>query len=290
MNWQQRDGRRYLYRNRRRDGKVVTEYLGAGETAERLYDEEHTRRSTVATEAAVRRAEAASWQHAMDLADAFGDKVRQIAHSTLNSAGYHLHACSTWRRRRKMPTETEETQASLTDEEIFQRAVAGDEAVRPLLGDLLDRPQDLHRQAGDLGLMAERTWVSLAARSNLVIEVSVPDHLAQMKAELAGPEPSPLERLLVDQVGLAWLQSNCAAIADASFAGQDCSPRQRDEAERRHDRAQRRYLSALKTLATVRKLLRPFPSAVDLLMRNVSETSVPGSIKNRGACVPVCAQ
>jgi hypothetical protein len=296
MNWQQRDGQRYLYRNRRRDGKVVTEYLGAGETAERRYEDEQVRQSAAAAAAVSRRAEAERWQHALDLADAFGDKVRQIAHSTLCSAGYHQHARSTWRRRRKMTTAMEATPAteapetSISDEEIYQRAVMGDEAVRPLLGDLFSRQQELHRDAGNLGVTAELTWVALAAKGNLILEASVPAHMAKLKAELAGPEPTPLERLLVDQVVLAWLQSNCAAIIDGSLAGLAGSSKEADDAQMRHDRAQKRYLSALKTLATVRKLLRPFPSTLDLLMRNVGETSVPESIKNRGACVPVCAQ
>ena len=72
------------------------------------------------------------------------------------------------------------------------------------------RHPEILKEAGDLGLLAERHWISLIARSNLIVEESVPEQVAIMKAELAGPEPTPLDRLLIDQIGLAWLQLHAA--------------------------------------------------------------------------------
>ena len=284
MHWRTRQGRRYLYRNRRRDGKSVTDYLGSGPDAQSLFEEEQRRRAANQVRAVEQQAQSEQWQDALDKSDTFGDKVRQLAHGALRAGGYHQHARSSWRKR-KMSDETESAATGLTDDEILYRASKGDETVRPLLADVLSRHPEFHQEAGDLGRIAERTWVALIARSNLVVEESVPARLAKMKADLAGPEPTPLERLLVDQVVLAWLQTHAASQLDAVNAGPENACKQRDELQRRHDRAQRYYLTALKTLATVRKLLRPVHSAVDLLMRNVPETTVPNSIKNRCAGV-----
>jgi hypothetical protein len=111
--------------------------------------------------------------------------------------------------------------------------------------------------------------------SDLIVETSLEERLAQLKADLAGPSPSPLELQIVDQVAVAWLATCYAALFDAVAAGGSDHTGQREEAQRRHDRAQRRHLAALKSLATVRKLLRPTCSPVDLLMRDVAESAVP---------------
>ena len=287
MNWKIRKHRRYLYCSRRRDGKVISEYVGAGQAAAVAFEEDQQRQAAEREREAARLAEYERGRHALDLVDACRAKVQQLAHVELRAAGYHLHARSTWRRRRIMSTGSEVPPTQLTDEDVLRRALEGDETVRPLLGDVLSRYENLRCEAGNLSLLAERTWVSLAAHSNLVVELSLREQLVRLKAELAGPAPTPLERLLVDQVGLAWLVANYAALRDAVQAGQEDDVKQREEAQRRHDRAQRRYLSSVKTLATVRKLLRPVPSPVELLMRDVAETAVPDGMKNRRPPVPI---
>ena len=86
---------------------------------------------------------------------------------------------------------------------------------------------------------------------------------------LAGPGPSPLERLLVERVVACWLQVH---YSDASYAQlKGTNPAQHTAALQRQNSAQQRYLQALKALATVRKLLRPGLSPVDLAMRPVPE-------------------
>lgn len=75
------------------------------------------------------------------------------------------------------------------------------------------------------------------------------------RAELLGPDPSPLERLLVDRILVCWLQVQ-AADRDC-LAAEKLPAKQADYRQRTRDRAHRRLLSAVKTLATVRKLALP---------------------------------
>jgi hypothetical protein len=74
-----------------------------------------------------------------------------------------------------------------------------------------------------------------------------------MREELAGPEPSPLERLPAERIGTCWLQ---LAYADLVYSQNldEMTMAQSDWHQRRLDRLHRRYLSSIKTLAQIRKL------------------------------------
>jgi hypothetical protein len=93
--------------------------------------------------------------------------------------------------------------------------------------------------------------------------------MEEMRATLAGKDPSPLEQLLVARIVACWLQVHYADGSYAQLKGGD--PAQHTLMIRRQNAAQQRYLHAIKALATVRKLLRPSPSPVDLLRRTVAE-------------------
>lgn len=75
-------------------------------------------------------------------------------------------------------------------------------------------------------------------------------------ADLAGANPSPVERVLSETAALSWF---ALRMAEAHYAGAANSERgltiaQSDYHQRRIDRAHRRLLATLKTLATVRRL------------------------------------
>src|SRR5262249_37446886 len=86
-----------------------------------------------------------------------------------------------------------------------------------------------------------------------------------LRAELAGPNPSPVERLLVERVVACWLQVQDADVRYAQAQNDRPSRQHSDFLQRRMDRAHRRYLSALRTLALVRKL------AVPVLQVNIAD-------------------
>jgi hypothetical protein len=119
------------------------------------------------------------------------------------------------------------------------------------------------REYGDVAAVAQRSWVKLAAGNDLLLEESLTRAAAALRAEVAGPEPSTLERLLADRIVATWLQVNHAdaLVAQRSSA----SPTQRHELQRRQESAERRHQAALKQLALVRKLLRKAPSPLEFL-------------------------
>jgi hypothetical protein len=83
-----------------------------------------------------------------------------------------------------------------------------------------------------------------------------------MRKELSGPNPTPLEKLLVQRVVATWLQVQHAELAFSEAEG--ISLALGDYYQRRMDHAHRRHLTAIRTLATVRKLALP------VLMLNVA--------------------
>jgi hypothetical protein len=152
---------------------------------------------------------------------------------------------------------------------LVQRAEEGDEAALPELRVALDANPWCWERYGDLGRQAQAAWLELLAGSNLMLKESVGRRAELLREELAGPEPSPLERLLVERVVSCWLQTSYADAAYAQLKG--ASPAQHTAALRRQNSAQNRYLQSVRALVTVRRLLRPGLSPVDLALRPVPE-------------------
>lgn len=124
---------------------------------------------------------------------------------------------------------------------------------------------------GDLAEQAEAILISKITGEQVTVRESLQAKLKMLRAELSGPNPNPIERLLVDRVVACWLQ---LAHADALVAqAEQVTFTEGDYRQRRQDRAHRRYLSAVKMLAVVRKLALPI--RVDL--------NVAGSIETRPA-------
>jgi len=146
---------------------------------------------------------------------------------------------------------------------ILEAARRGDPASLPALRFLLDQHPEVWRYAGDLAAHAERAWVELAAGPDLLAREALTRQLAALKAEFAGPAPTPLERLLAERIAATWLQVNYADAVAAQT--RDVSVKQAELALERQDRAHRRHLAAVAALATVRRLL-PGSGAANLGM------------------------
>jgi hypothetical protein len=149
---------------------------------------------------------------------------------------------------------------------LLRRAEQGDESSLPELRAALAVNEWAIKDYGDLGRQAQEAWLQLIAGPNLLLRESVARKAEELRRELAGPDPTPLERLLVDRVVASWIQTY---YADAVYAQlKAATPAQHTAALRRQSGAQQRYLQAIKTLATTRKLLRPGPSSpVEVAMR-----------------------
>jgi hypothetical protein len=133
----------------------------------------------------------------------------------------------------------------------------GDRGTLPRLRELAEDTPELWERFGDIAARAEAAWIELAAGDNPDARAAVARAVADLKADLAGPDPAPVERLLVDRVAACWLQAGYADAA-AAQAG-DVGLKQAEFLVRRQNAAQCRYLAAVAALATYRRLTAAGP-------------------------------
>ncbi len=140
--------------------------------------------------------------------------------------------------------------------EIVTRANKGDAKAIAALPEVLDRAPEIREAIERIveGAVERRVIESMHGDS-VVVRETLRRKLADMRMELEGPSPSPIERLLVDRVVACWLQTEAADYRATPPKG--CTLAQANSLSKRQDRAHRRFLSAMKTLATVRKLALP---------------------------------
>jgi hypothetical protein len=274
---------RYYYLSVRRGRSVERQYVGRGTPARAAAQMEQDSRRE-------RAARALALQEERDRLEALEGSVADLcgladalARAALLAAGFHQHRRQ-WRRRRMGTTATKAKGKAAgppagpqTPEEVRQavervrqegaaglpaleallaRAHAGDEAAVPLVRVLFAEAPGRLEALGDLARHAEMALIVAAAGKDLAFKEGLLAKLVQLRADLAGPSPSPLERLLVGRVAACWLQVQDADIRYAQNQ-RDCTFAQGDYYQRRQDRAHRRFLSAIKALALVRRLALP---------------------------------
>jgi hypothetical protein len=137
--------------------------------------------------------------------------------------------------------------------ELVRRSNGGDREALARLRRFLDQKPAIWQKVGDLTAHAEKAWMDLIAGRDQLQAESYRRKLAQLKGELAGPRPTPLEALLVDQVAVCWLGAQYAELQAAGPA--TGSLEQAAFKLRRAESGQKRLLNAAKTLATLRALL-----------------------------------
>jgi hypothetical protein len=123
--------------------------------------------------------------------------------------------------------------------------------------DLLVLVQEAGRRCGEARgrratLSCRSGW---AAGNNEVSAEALWRQLSDRTLALSGPSPSMLEHLLVGRVVSCWLQLHYWDLLAAQ--SNESTLRHRECLQRSQERAQRRYLSAIRHLATVRRLQLP---------------------------------
>jgi hypothetical protein len=143
--------------------------------------------------------------------------------------------------------------------EVLKRAGTGEAAMLPLVRQLLDRDPEqggmLIRIYGDVFGHARDELVKITAGNDIAIKESLSRKIDAVRDDLAGPNPTPLERILCERVALCWFDAH---EMDRRFSDHEGRSLEGAEyRENRRDRAHRRFLAACRTLATVRKLSVP---------------------------------
>jgi hypothetical protein len=153
--------------------------------------------------------------------------------------------------------------------ELVKRASKGDEsclpAVRALLADG-DRGESYRDWYGSSAEWLRRTIVDKAAGENVIAQEAIHRKLDNVRSELEGPNPTPIERLLAERASLCWFLINWYENSFQSV--ESMSIAQAHFHLRKIDKAHGRFLSAVRTLAQVRKLALP------ALQLNIARTQV----------------
>lgn len=141
-------------------------------------------------------------------------------------------------------------------EGLLERAQAGDRSTLPAIREMFDLEPGLWEANGDLARIAEDKLIDTATGDNLFFKEVLRRRVDQLKSELVGSNPSPLERLLADRVAACWLQVHYwDTIYSQALGSDNFSWKASEYYQRRLDQVQRRYLAAIRSLAQVRRLL-----------------------------------
>jgi hypothetical protein len=141
---------------------------------------------------------------------------------------------------------------------IVKRAASGDRGCLPDVQALLADPEcgaDFRRACGSSAEWLRQSLIKKAADKNILAQESIAQELDTVRMELEGPNPTPIERMLAERASLCWYIVNLYENAYANASGWNIS--QADLQHRKIDKAHARFLSALRTLAQVRKLALP---------------------------------
>lgn len=149
-------------------------------------------------------------------------------------------------------TDEDRERAELTArlQDLMARASGGDPKALATLRDFLTTHPEVHETIGDLGRLAEESWIDLLAGNDALVRESVRRQLKALKDDLNGPHPTSLEKLLVNHVAACHLAQRHAELLEAQPA--PTTPGQAMFRAKRSESTQRRLLAAIRTLATVR--------------------------------------
>ena len=138
--------------------------------------------------------------------------------------------------------------------ELRQRANKGDQKAQAEIRRLLDGNPDLGRRIGDLAYHAQLSFVRLVAQNDYLMSEAIKKRADELRRELAGAFPTPLEIMAVERVVAAWLQTQYVegqiALADAEI------PRAKFWLQRQLQ-SNRLLHAATKSLLLIRELLPP---------------------------------
>jgi len=135
---------------------------------------------------------------------------------------------------------------------IVEQANGGDQAALALLRELLDGHPEIWQRVGDMARHAELLLIQLIAGEDKLMGESLQRKLAELKAQLGGSNPSPFEKLAIERVVATWLQLQ---HIDALVAKAIPGSKPANYLLKRQGQTDRAYNTALKALATIRRLL-----------------------------------
>jgi hypothetical protein len=144
--------------------------------------------------------------------------------------------------------------ASCDAYQLYKLANNGNsDALELLRKQLRDKPE-LARVLGDMAWQARQSRLNQILGDYSASKLMVDEAMNGIAKQVAGENPSPLEAILAERVAACWLD---VQDHECRYAQQCETFKQQEWRSKMLDRAQQRYLSAIKTLAMIRKLPLP---------------------------------
>ncbi len=138
---------------------------------------------------------------------------------------------------------------------VIRKAQDGNKEALAEVRQMLAKPGIPDILGGNLAKEALNRLIKAYAGENPVVRESVGRKLDEMRAELSGPNPTAVEKLLVERVLATWLHLHHIEVVYAGKEGMSLSLGA--YYQKSISAAQKRYLAALKGLAEVRKFAIP---------------------------------
>lgn len=137
---------------------------------------------------------------------------------------------------------------------LSSRAQAGDQTAVRSLRDLLANQPLLVEIFGDTGRLARQSWVTLTAGRDPGAQHAMMARTEWIIDQAAGPHATPIERLLAEQIGTAWIRLSNLTINETVEAGLWDKP-SGDYLLKRHDQALRQFHESIRQLEEYRRML-----------------------------------
>jgi hypothetical protein len=288
------NGRPYYYNSVRECGRPRNRYRACGLRAiliarRELAEREEQRRATDAW-----KAEQTRLDEVEALVGNYSQDVNRVLSLAMESGGYHqIGRHRVWRKRRMKPLDDRYVRAyramSKTDRDA--RRDEYDKLCKLAKTNKLTNDEQNRFQT----LMLERAFVSVKGgpgevlRRSLavaflgdgqLIETYFDVWFDKFFAEIAGPTPGPLERMLAFRVVCCWSVVNIFERRCID-SGNNLTPTQSESQQRRVDRAHRRFLSAVKALEEIRRLPAPTLQTINNIAFLQNAATLPATPKSK---------
>jgi hypothetical protein len=165
----------------------------------------------------------------------------------------------------ELPKDAKERLKAL--EALSEKAEGGDKSARRELREAVrESAPKIVSRASDIGRRGRWALIKTIAANDPLTEEALVARLDLLRAQVAGPSPSPLEDLLAERVCSLWLLIESLELLVSAQLSRDNSEHRVPMSYLRdvwkwQESASRRYLAALKTLAQVRRLQSGTPSS-----------------------------
>ena len=163
---------------------------------------------------------------------------------------------------------------------LSEKAESGDKSARQELRKALRKSApEIVVRASDIGRRGQWALIKTVAANDPLTEEALMARLDLMRAEVAGPDPSPLEVLLAERICSLWLLIEVLDWLVNAQLYSDLPREQRSPMSflqhvfKWQESAHRRFLSTIRELARMRKLQSNIPSVQMNTQINLATTS-----------------